>query len=934
MAESSKQKWHDATRQILLALDITAEYVALGVKPANKPPTRSGWQDCHSADVDTDRDPSAGFNVADGPFLGRYKDFRSGRSCKFFDFAASRGKFGGDWKQARNYYARKTGVELPNGDEELLSDRLELYDPTPGTLMVYATGKPGVTLQALHDVGTRAARWPKGLTAEKTNHLLVTPMYGSALLDLDPVAWHCVSQNPKFKIRKFQGKGHEDALLKVLTLGEPGLMGEDGLRRLAEAEVVNIVEGITDLYAAQGVLSAWRADEPDSRKHVVISAGGCSYHPKPEWVHHFAGKECRIWFDVGDEKDEGQIGAAVWVSALLPVAKSVRNVQLPAGKNGPQNDLRAWLTDGQRGYPEMDGYAQTFDPIDPSDAAAQLTPNDAILRNLDLMVIGEHEGSQKIEVFSGRTNKAATIFDIDKLSFTKLIQLIGSETAEHFVHDGNEVPPGMYSLKQVRNAIADAACDKLYHESELFGGGIWQRSGQVLIIRAGQVGLLSSDRTKIEVSHVPYFDHAVLDIGQNSKRWVDFSLLGRYLLDAQNQAWCEKVIEEAESIFRRWYWRYPSARKVAVSLVIATWLQTIWEWRPAVFLTGGSDTGKSLLLTNVVAPMFGDLGALMQKTSEAGVRQTIEHHAFILLIDEFEADAHRQRVYDLLRTSSRGGSVVKGSAGHKAVKFRLQHIPWFSAIETGLSRQADLNRFILLELGDIPVEARGKIRLPSRREMRDLGQRLLAVGLRFLPEAQRLAEVLRGEQFEGVPGRVVEGFSVPWAIYSAISGAGDVLATESLRRMFEEWDFTEQAERDEVNVLSEILTSEVQMDGGRRTTVSKLLAESNEPGVIDTLSRVGIRRVDKRTGTNSGVSCLWVCPKVVTKNLLRGGNFSGQAIGQYLKRLKGARSSQQRLGGFEKHSGVEIPMETIDELFHVSGEKMSHTEGATSTIEY
>lgn len=143
----------------------------------------------------------------------------------------------------------------------------------------------------------------------------------------------------------------------------------------------------------------------------------------------------------------------------------------------------------------------------------------------------------------------------------------------------------------------------------------------------------------------------------------------------------------------------------------------------------------------------------------------------------------------------------------------MQHIPWFSAIETGLSRQADLNRFILLELGDIPVEARGKIRLPSR-EMRDLGQRLLAVGLRFLPEAQRLAEVLRGEQFEGVPGRVVEGFSVPWAIYSAISGAGDVLATESLRRMFEEWDFTEQAERDEVNVLSEILTSEVQMDGG------------------------------------------------------------------------------------------------------------------------
>ena len=68
-----------------------------------------------------------------------------------------------------------------------------------------------------------------------------------------------------------------------------------------------------------------------NRKHVGLSAGGCSYHPKKEWMGHFQGKDVRVVFDVGDANDAGQIGAAVWVAALLPVARCVRNVLLPMG---------------------------------------------------------------------------------------------------------------------------------------------------------------------------------------------------------------------------------------------------------------------------------------------------------------------------------------------------------------------------------------------------------------------------------------------------------------------------------------------------------------------------------------------------------------------------------------------------------------------------
>lgn len=334
----AKLKWQEATQQILQSLDIAAEYALLGVRMAGGGKAKvsaKGWMQCHAIDRE-DVSPSAGINVGDGPMRGRYKDFAGdGKTINLFDFAATKaGKFGGDWKQARNHYARQTGVKLPEGAEELVADRLELYDASFGVLSAYAAGKPGVTVRALKAVGAKGARWPKGLSAEKTNHVLAFPMYGSALLDLEPTAWHLVSSQPRLKIRVFQGKGNPDKLEKTLTLGEYGLMGVDALNRLADAEVVWIVEGISDLLALTEAWLAWRDEvgEVVANKHVVISAGGTSYQCKPEWVDLFAGKDCRVCFDVGDKDDAGQSGAKAWARTLLKVAKCVRNVALPLGQ--------------------------------------------------------------------------------------------------------------------------------------------------------------------------------------------------------------------------------------------------------------------------------------------------------------------------------------------------------------------------------------------------------------------------------------------------------------------------------------------------------------------------------------------------------------------------------------------------------------------------
>lgn len=933
MADKSSSKWQEAERQILAATNLADEFAALGLRVADKKPSAKGWLACHAWGVE-DKEPSAGINVLESsPFFGRYKDFRGGKTCSLWVFAAeTAGRFGGKWREARAHYARQAGVTLPSGEEELVADKFDFSTLTFSPLNFYAKGKAGVTVQAIQEVGGIGATWPKGLPAEKLNHLIAFPMYGSALLDLEPGGWHCVAQNPRGRIRKFQGHGHEEKLLDKMTVGDYGLMNVWAIHRLAEAEVVNVCEGITDLLAGHAALRAWDGSEAGDQKHVILSAGGCSYHPKPEWLQHFAGKDVRLWFDVGDGKDEGQIAAAVWAGALVKVAKSVRNVQLPLGTAGGKNDLRQWLVgDEERKltphtYADMLALAETFEPIASDDTGAQVSRHEAILKNLGLAVVGEHEGTQKIEIFSDVTKKSGTIHDIDKLTVAKLVQYSGAEVVERYVHDGKEPQPDKFQIKDVRHAIAAAASDKLFHGEERHGAGVWEIERQLVLVKsqeAGVVSLPAATTPKIDRSHMPFYKGRILDLSRSTADWYEAGALSRHLASAGQDTFCWQAFEEVDALFGKWYWRHKPSPRMVASLVICSWLQTLWEWRPEVFITGGSDTGKSLLLEDVInRGIFGALALYVQKPTEAAIRQHMRHHAKILLVDEFEHDNHRQRILELFRTSSRGGDTIRGTADQRGAKYRLRHIPWFAAIETGLRKQADRNRYIIFELDDIPGDKRGNIDLPSTERLRDLGQRLLAVGLRHVGEAKRLAALLKGQQFVGVPGRVVESFSVPCAMVSAIYGHTFDVARDMMQNTLAGWDFGSQSSRDDIDLLQEIFTAEVSLDGGRRSSVSQLLHRivvGNDPDVTAALARVGIRRIAKR-GKHRGELALFLCHGTIRKQLLRNSEYQGHSIEQYLMRLAGATAGKHHLGGGEKMHGVEVPMATIEKVFAGNGD--------------
>lgn len=927
----AKQKWKDATVAILDKLDIAAEYEALGVRLAAKRPSAKGWLECHAVDRE-DRSASAGIMVGEGPLRGRYKDFAGdtpGKTWGLFDFAAEKArKFGGDWKEARRHYARQTGIALPDGDEELSSDRFEFSgQPTAGVLLHYTKCKPGIRWEAIVECGGLMARWPRGLMAEKQNHLLAFPMYGAALLDLEPTAWHCVSQSPQVRIRKFRGKGVEEELLKTLTVGKPGLMNTWALARLAKAKVVWIVEGATDMLAGHSLM----LDEPLERREneVFLSAGACSYHPEAEWLDLFAGKECRVVFDVGDKDNAGQNGAAVWVGQLLKTASVVRNVQLPPRDDG-KNDLRQWIVDGGD-YARLCELAETFSPVEAGDVTATLAPHEGILRRLGLTVLGEHEGTQKIEIFSERLRKNTTIENIDRLTVPRLIQHVGYAVVDEHVHEGKEAQPGKLMVGDVRRAIAAAASDRIFNPANKYGAGVWEIDGRVIVVKARDAYAVEGRQLKrLECSAI---GSHFLDLSLSTGEWFDPGKLQRHLNDAGRPEWCRRVFEEAHEIFAKWFWRAKLAPLVMASTAFCVWIQTLWEWRPQVAITGASNAGKTWLMKRVLASLYGDMARYKGKPTEAYIRQRMtQHHARAVLMDEFENTHKRQAVYEMFRVSGEGGEIGKGTQDGRGADYRIKHLPITAAIELGHKRAPDRNRYIVFDLEDIPEDRIGTVELPETDQLLDLGMRMLAVALATQEAARLMTRRLGVLRHRGTHSRVIMSLAVPCGMHSAIMGHDEAQAAQSMRDVIDCWDFDGQKSSDTLELLQEIFMSTIDVSPREKMTIHQAIS-SLTPGVRDALTLVGIAKVTKRGGISQGAEILFLHPQTVANNVLRpSGNFYSQAIDQYLLRIPGAVRAVQRLGGASPIRGIEIPMQAIQRMFHEAAEGLDEEQDAHDTF--
>lgn len=568
-----------------------------------------------------------------------------------------------------------------------------------------------------------------------------------------------------------------------------------------------------------------------------------------------------------------------------------------------------------RSFADFVALMATFPAIDPGNKAVQVTPHAALLKNLGIQVIGEHEGSQKIEIYCEATAKTSTLGDINRLTFQTLVQYCGFEKADAFVHPAANPPAGKVELKEVKTAMAAEAASRMYVAERKMGAGVWECENAILLNKGGSTGILNG-RGVLENSSVPFYKGHVLDLTRSAPDWYESGKIERMMVEAKNPQWSRDVFAQAKGVFEKWNWKYEPSPEILASLVICTWLQSLWDWRPQVAIAGNSSTGKSMLMEQVLKEMFGALAFYVFKPSEAAIRNFVKSHSVAILIDEFEDDKNRQKVLGLLRTGGRGGEVVRGTSDQKGVRYGLKHIPWVASIETGLKAEADRNRFIMFEL--LPIVGQfGRPDIPSPSGLRELGLKLLVAGLVNYLECRRIKEQLAKQAYSGVPGRVIESFALPCSMLSAIAGHTVEQAIHWQEGVLGGWDFGVQQGNDQVDLLGQIFAAHVMVGGGKRLTVSQLIKNLDstlyEHGTQEALHQVGITKVNKR---KDGTEALFLACNVIEQNLIgQRSSFAGHSLEQYLMRVKGAKRDRQRLGGHDRFYGVSIPLEEIKEIF-------------------
>ena len=527
-----------------------------------------------------------------------------------------------------------------------------------------------------------------------------------------------------------------------------------------------------------------------------------------------------------------------------------------------------------------------------------------ICASIGLEVLGETE-DRNIRVFSTRLHKDTTIKSIRFFSYEDLLQAAG-KIVKTKVHEAVDIPPGSHHFKQVKRAIAVLGGETRILDDVWRGVGCWPGdSGETVLVGAGQAAVW--DGQKLHRIEKPRAAGLFLDLS-SGKQWYEFEQLERYLAD-MTPDWIRKTVEEVVDLFDRWKWQEAGNLEMAVcpflvtGLILATWIQTAWTWRPMVAIRGESNSGKSVFFETMSA-MFGRLSLLNAKSSEAGLRQAIGHTAVVILLDEFEKSKQREQILELLRTSGRGAITLRGTSNQTGLSSGLHHIAWLAAIEVGMERAPDWNRYLFFELIVPPLEQRGKLNIPPDEHLADLGQKMLAVAVFFQREAMALHKTLKLHILPGVHNRVVESLAVPVSMLALCGENEPTKLLETLQGAL--GSDPEVNATDQETLMKAILGSNILLEKGTQITVGQVLAHQ-EKHDVEALERFGIAVVNTRRGprTATGDRALFIDPVAVKRYLLKETHWADQAIQQILIRLTGTSTTQRTIAS-KKVWGIQV----------------------------
>lgn len=300
-----------------------------------------------------------------------------------------------------------------------------------------------------------------------------------------------------------------------------------------------------------------------------------------------------------------------------------------------------------------------------------------------------------------------------------------------------------------RTSISTGPFDEKY----VRGRGAWSDQDRV-VIHTGRELIVDGKLTKLGQIKSRYVYETSYDLGIGRENPLKTKEANRLIELLEYLNWDREV----------------NSRLLAGWIVLAPFCGAL-RWRPHIWLTGSAGTGKSWVFEKIVRRLLGDTVLSVQgETTEAGLRQTLNHDALPVVFDEVDIEDKRgservQNILTLMRSASTddGGILLKGSATGSAKSYTIRSCFAFASISVQAHQQSDRSRITILSMRQLPKDSPERIQRWNRcQELHheiitdDFVSRLQARSIQLLPIIMKNAKTFSnaaagflGEQRQG-----------------------------------------------------------------------------------------------------------------------------------------------------------------------------------------
>ena len=911
-------------RKVLETLDIRAAYEAMGLDTRGEP-NNDGWITCKSL-IREDRTPSAGINVnPNHKHFGYFHDHgvKDGEThFSFWDACAKRG-LAPTAEEAFQRFAVQTGFatapprmtginEKPTGiNEKIKRQEIAEKEQVPG----FTEHRPPCGMNGFLLTG--------GMKADVGTHgmMAVLPVYDANVNDDNLLGGAVFNW-----FQKTLDNGKKNVMIQG---SKAGLMGRHGLKMIQEgkAEVVFLTEGIPDMVALQSVVPP---DKIDSVA-VVTHSQGANERPKDWQVQMFAGKNVVV---IPDADEAGMSGGERWAAAIKKGgAVSVKFLPLyDAIAPSHGKDLRDWLLEGHVFDELMELVEKVGEFVGKGNANGSLMDYppefiEKMLSDLKVCIFGQ-DSEQQIHGYSFHMMSRFIIKDRNRYTYPDLYGHCGDPVGQYVLKtksEENDVP-GKYTFGQVFEVFYRKAAERRIRNLDLHGQGIWRdpkSKDAVIVLGNGQAAVWNGKTLERIVQ--PSYGDLQLDMQIDHAEFVDFDIL-KEALENYDDNKAKVAFAELKELLKQWNWKVKCKpdKDIVVTLLAAlataSFIQSTLIFRPQIYITGDSFTGKSHVHDPLLKNLFGNLADPVQKPTESSLRQLVKMNSRMLLIDELETDKKnphvRERVFKMLRSATGdGGDIIRGTTGQKdVIRFRLKHITWLASIETKLTDPADASRFFLFKT-QAPVEKDGKksfFHLPPEK-IRQIGFDLMVFAIKNMNVLLETIATLSRMDIENTTHRNLDGAAVPAAVAEMLS---EWTREETKMFMFcsiqdHTAEKTLQVTSEHTELLRSIQTAIILVDNTMKT-VTQAIRDSDYN--LYTTSTLTINKTLEMYGlkitTHDDKKVIVFEIGTISRNLLNKTEWCNKGLEGLLERLEDAQKIRSRFNGIRGYNYC-IPLDNF-----------------------